>query len=39
MVENSGQKRQVWVKSRSLPVEYDDMTGLESFLAGLFVFL
>ena len=39
MAENSGQKRQFWVKSRSLPAEYDDMTGLGLLPAGLFSFL
>ena len=35
---NSGYKRQFWVKSRSLPTEYDDMAGLGSLPAGLFSF-
>jgi len=36
--QNSGYKRQFWVKSRSLPTEYDDMTGLEMLPTGLFSF-
>ena len=35
---NSGYKGQFWVKSRSLPTEYDDMAGLGSIPAGLFSF-
>ena len=38
IAENSEQKRQFWVKSRSLHDECDDIAGLGSFPAGLFAF-
>ena len=38
MAENSGLKRQFWVKSRIMPAEYDDMTGLGLLPVGLFSF-
>ena len=37
--KNSGYKRQFWVKSRIVPAEYDNMTGLGVLPAGLFLCL
>ena len=39
MTENSGQKRQFRVESRSLVAKYDDMTGLGLLPVGLFSFM
>ena len=39
IAENSGYSRQFREKSRIIPTECDDMAGLGSFPAGLFLYL